>query len=159
MISAVDTNILLDVLVPGSTHGEASLAILDAASREGALIIGEAAYAELAASFKTGQDLTRFVEDTRLELVSTGVDALFQSGQRWGDYARSRLRGITCASCGSRSSPKCRRCGAEMRSRQHVLADFLVGAHALAHADRLVTRDRGYYETYFPDLPILAPSG
>ena len=39
-----------------------------------------------------------------------------------------------------------------------MLADFLIAAHALSKADRLVTRDRGFYRTHFSELSILDPS-
>jgi predicted nucleic acid-binding protein len=42
--------------------------------------------------------------------------------------------------------------------RERMVADFLIGAHALSQADRLLTRDRGFYRSYFKELAILDPS-
>jgi predicted nucleic acid-binding protein len=39
-----------------------------------------------------------------------------------------------------------------------MIADFLIGAQALLQADRLLTRDRGFYRGYFDDLEIIDPS-
>jgi predicted nucleic acid-binding protein len=37
-----------------------------------------------------------------------------------------------------------------------IITDFLIGAHAMAKAERFMTRDRGFYQSYFPDLHIIA---
>ncbi len=42
--------------------------------------------------------------------------------------------------------------------RTRIASDFLIGAHALSVADRLLTRDRGFYRRYFAGLRVLDPS-
>lgn len=154
MITALDTNILLDILTPGSAHQAASTATVERARQAGMLILGEAVYAELASHFPTGEELEDFLSETGIGFRPSGPGALLVAGAAWREYSRRRPAGFTCAHCGRRQRVSCAGCGARLQSRQHVLADFLIGAHAQAHADQLMTRDLGYYSRYFPALRL-----
>lgn len=42
--------------------------------------------------------------------------------------------------------------------RERIIPDFLVGAHAHLQADAFLTRDRGFYRSYFSELKLIDPS-
>ncbi len=134
MITALDTNVLLDVLGPDPLFGPLSAMAIRNSMAQGKLVACEVVWAELSANFRS-PDATRDAM-RRLEIEFSPVDeeSALEAGAQWTRYRR---RG---------------------GSRSRVTADFLIGAHALLQADRLLTRDRGFYRTYFKKLSVLDPT-
>lgn len=132
MITAVDTNVLVDVLEPDPVHGLGSLALLKRAIREGSVVACEVVWVEVATAY--GEQTQKVIES----LVQAGIGflpmneaAALRSAECWRAY---RKRG-----------------GKDGR----IAADFLIGGHALIQCDRLLTRDKGFYRDYFKPLLLL----
>ena len=151
MITALDTNILIDVLQGQAPESGDRLA--DAVERGGGIIC-EAVYSEVAPLFETPASLDSFLASTGVRLEPSSREALHRAGQAWREYSRRRPRLPMCPECGAEQQVRCERCGAELHFRQHTLGDFLIGGHAAVHADRLLTRDRRSYARYFPELTL-----
>ena len=128
MITAVDTNVLLDVFQPDPRHGPQSAAWLSAAYDSGAVLVSDIAYAELVPFFGDRATLDEALREINATISPIDTSIAYEAGIRWMRYRQA-------------GGP-----------RQRILADFLIGAHALAAADTFLTRDRGFYATYFPDL-------
>lgn len=156
MITAVDTNIILDVLIPGEPFAESSKGLLDRYLSKGNLVLCEVVFAELASCFPSEEELRLFLADTGMGLVASSEKSLYVAGMRWAEYARKGDKNrFTCGRCGHSFGATCPQCGAALTKRLHVLSDFLVGAHALTQADCILSRDLGIYKTYFGDLKLV----
>jgi predicted nucleic acid-binding protein len=153
LITAVDTNVLFDVLFPDAPHARRSATLLSGAALDGTLVICEPVYAELASAFPTLDSQEAFLSESGVHFRPSDSDVLFLAGARWRQYT-ARRAALACSVCGHESRVQCANCGQPIRTRQHVAADFMIGAHALTRADRLLTRDQGYYGTYFPELTL-----
>jgi predicted nucleic acid-binding protein len=156
MITAVDTNIILDILIPGEPFAESSKALLDRHLAAGQLILCEVVVAELAAQFLTEAELTTFLTETGMRMVHSNKGSLYLAGTRWAAYVAKRKNRVSCARCGKSFEVVCPKCGKAFARRLHVLADFLIGAHALTHADCIISRDLGVYKTHFGDLKVVS---
>jgi predicted nucleic acid-binding protein len=134
MITAVDTNILLDILVPNENFYEASAGALQDAASEGLLVVSDIVYAELCIHFETMRECDTFLEDNEIRVQALTRDAHFLASRAWRTYRQQGGR------------------------RTRILADFLIGAHAEKQATRLLSRDRGFYRKLFPSLKLNDPA-
>ena len=153
MITAVDTNVLLDILLPDPQYKDTSRSYIERGMKEGALIICELVYSELSALFAKKKDMDRFLEDISVALQSSTSDSLYKAGEAWKEYLKRRGSEVQCPACGNKMRITCNQCG-QLLLRKHIMSDFIIGAHAKVLADTLITRDRGIYKTYFKDLTL-----
>lgn len=128
MIAAVDTSVLLDVFLPDERYGRQSQQRLRAAYDAGAVVVSDVVYAELTAAFPDRTTLDRALREINATTSPINTDIASEAGVRWKRYRES-------------GGPRTR-----------IITDFLIGAHALAVADTFLTRDRGFFGTYFPEL-------
>ena len=128
MRTAVDTSVLLDVFLPDPRHGERSAERLRTAYDGGAIVVCDIVYAELTPAFGDRASLDAALR--RIHATTSAIDTAIahEAGLRWMRY---------------------RNAGG---SRKRIISDFLIGAHAVTVADAFLTRDRGFYNTYFPEL-------
>jgi predicted nucleic acid-binding protein len=154
MITVIDTNILLDILIPDEAHSLNSKRLLDRCLGKGQLVICEIVYAELSSQFPSEGELRNFLSETGIRLIPSSREVLYLAGERWRTHTGKRERKIQCPDCGERISITCPKCRQTVALRDRILGDFIIGAHAFLHAELLLTRDRGFYRTYFKELRI-----
>ena len=101
-------------------------------------------------------DFFRLIKKTDIRLVNSAPEALWMASRAWKAYTINRSKELQCTSCGNKQKMRCEQCGQFITGRQRFMADFLIGGHALFHAGTLLTRDRGYYQQYFPELAVIS---
>jgi predicted nucleic acid-binding protein len=154
---AIDTNVFLDLLGGDSVAADTAGQALTAAVSAGPVVICPIVYTELAAGFANQYETEQLLNELGVQLEDFAPRALVLAGKAWHTYTRRRGRQVQCPQCGQRMDVVCLSCRSPILWRQHVISDFLIGAHAVVQADVLMTRDRGYYRAYFPELRLDLP--
>lgn len=151
MRTVVDTSALIALLYPDDHHNKAASDALGQAHSKGSLVVNDITYAELSADpyFQDNHALDTFLDDTGVTVESPSQQSLFKAGKVFQTYLDNRGQHLQCPECGHETTFECPECGNTLEARQHIPADFLIGAHAELEADRLLTFDEGFYTTYF----------
>ena|SRR5450631_3338637 len=134
MITALDTNVLLDVLLPNDQFIDASIRAIELSARAGSLVICEIVYAELCGNFSNKGDCDCFLNENNIGVLNLSDHACFLASRTWRHYRK------------------------QGGSRNRILPDFLIGAHAQLQASQLISRDSAFLKKLFPKLGILNPA-
>ncbi len=136
MRTAIDTNILSAVW--SNEPAAASIVqLLGEARRNGALVLSPVVFSELHAyPGATPAFLSHFIADTGITVDFHLKNATWEeAGIRFAQYATRRRLSLG-------TTPR------------RLIADFLIGAHALLQADQLFTLDSKVYQQDFPELSL-----
>jgi len=134
MITAVDTNVLIDILEPDPIFGPASRNALKRCLLQGSVLACEVVWAEVAVAYG--------------HAVERAVEAMARMGIEYSPMTSEAT--LEAARCWYHHLEK----GGDKR---RIAADFLIGGHASKQADRLLTRDKGFYRSYFKKLNVKTP--
>jgi len=127
----VDTNVILDIVTPDGAFREWSTLQMEQARERGLLVINAVVYAELSYGYSHPPILDGVLEELGVILEDIPRPALFLAAKAFLSYRKSG--GI----------------------RTGVLPDFFIGAHAQVAGHTLLSRDRGRYSAYFPDVALI----
>lgn len=129
----IDANVLLDVMTEDASWFAWSAEAIERAADRYRLVINPVIYAEVSIRFSRIEELDIALPKTMFDRESIPYEAAFLAGKSFLTYRR---RGGT---------------------KQSLLPDFFIGAHAAIAEYLLMTRDAARYRTYFPKLRLIAP--
>ena len=137
MRTAIDANVF-SAIWSAEASAERVVAQLGVMQGEGALLISPFVFAELLAyPGATDQFVRRFLDATGVRIDIRLEETMWtEAGNRFARYAARRRKTTG-------------------QSPRRLLADFLIGAHALVQAERLLTLDPKVYQQDFPELQLL----
>jgi len=137
MTTALDTNVVVAYWGPDPSLNRAVQAALESSFGHGNVTVAAPVFAELVAGPGRSEDFVNgFFEHRGIASDWHLDEAIWRSaGRAFRGYAERRRK--------HRDS-----------GTRRILADFLIGAHAVAHGYRLLTMDERLYRAAFPTLKI-----
>lgn len=137
MTTALDTNVLVALWGKDEALNLKTQKALDEAHSRGEMVVSGAVYAELLAEQQRDEAFVdRFCDEAGIQVDwDVSVKIWREAGRAYQAYARRRRR-------------------QEAVGPRRILADFVIGAHALLNGYRLLTLDAGVYRASFPRLEV-----
>lgn len=129
----VDSNVVMDLLEPGSAWSGWARKQISEARLSGELVFNVVIAAEVAHKFLSAASYDAVFTSSLWTFEHVPREAALIAGWAHREY---RARG---------------------GQRAQTLPDFLIGAHAVVSSHVLLTRDAKRYRTYFPDAKLVAP--
>jgi hypothetical protein len=136
---AVDSNILIDFIGNDPVSADAADLALRRALASGPVVACEVVLAEVVTGLGNGSAVMDALEELGVDFSPLEQRSAVRAGEMQRRYLERR-----------------RAAAAGLESRR-VVADFLVGAHALLQCHGLITRDAGFYRDYFKGLKLIVP--
>lgn len=130
---ALDSSVLIDVLVADPQHADASEAAIASALAMGEVVVCEAVVAEVQSMLDTDANVMEVLESMGIRFHPGNEQVAMRAGLM---NKRFRTRG---------------------GRRERVIPDFLIGAHAMLQCTALITRDEAFFRQFFKGLRIIAP--
>jgi len=135
----VDTTVLVDILKDEFKSFQDKL--YTALARNETLVSPSVVYAELMPQFKGRTKLLdEFLKEHKIAIEPLDVDSVISAAKAWMRYLKRKKR------------VKCPQCGLKLDLKMHFLSDFYIGGFASVKCNAILTRDRGIYNKYVPEL-------
>jgi predicted nucleic acid-binding protein len=138
-VIAVDSNILIDFIGNDAVAADSADQALRRALGSGPVVVCDVVVAEVVTGLGNGSSVIDALEALGIDFLALEQRSAVRAGEMQRRYAERR-----------RASP--------LRTEPpRVVADFMIGAHALLQCQGLITRDAGFFRDYFKGLKVIIP--